>query len=69
MMLVLALDTRTRDADITTPCLASSKWNPVSAGAPHCPKISLARNTKAITGQDKPIDTMILRGIFSANWR
>jgi hypothetical protein len=69
MMLVLALGTRTRDADITTPCLASSKWNPVSAAAPHCPKISLARNTKAITGQGKSINTMILPGTFSANWQ
>jgi len=33
------------------------------------PKISLACNTLAITGQDKPINTMILRGIFNANWR
>jgi hypothetical protein len=63
MIAILTLGTQTCDADITTPCSAFSKSSPASAIAPHCRGMSLACNTLAITGQYKPINTMILGGI------
>jgi len=50
MVAVLALGTQNGDEDITRSCLALSKWNPVSADAPHCREKSLARNSLAEMG-------------------
>jgi hypothetical protein len=54
-MAVLALGTQNRDADIITPRLALSKWNPASTVAPLRRDISLAHNTLVVTRGTKAV--------------
>jgi hypothetical protein len=60
MMAVLALGTQNCVADITTPFLDVSNWNPATAVAPHCREISLACNTLVVTGAGTTVNDEVV---------